>query len=122
MELENSWKLGPDMKANHRSDPRQLLAEYEFALVNLRADHDTVIDRLENVMRNARLVMGRVSRWNDKSDQVARWMGVALLRAQEGFRRIRGHKEPGALATALERAGAADLSMHSAVAEMEKAA
>jgi len=67
-------------------------------------------------------VVGRVSRWNDKTDQVARWMGVALLRAQEGFRRIRGHKELGVLATALERAGAADLSMHSAVAEMEKVA
>jgi len=79
-------------------------------------------NNIENVMRNARLVVGRVSRWNDKTDQVARWMGVALLRAQEGFRRIRGHKELGALATALERAGAADLSMHSAVAEMEKVA
>ena len=49
-------------------------------------------------------------------------MGVALLRAQEGFRRIRGHKELGALATALERAGSADLSLISAVAEMGKVA
>lgn len=79
-------------------------------------------NHIENVMRNARQVVGRVSRWNDKTDQVARWMGVALLRAQEGFRRVRGHKELGALATALERAGSADLSMHSAVAEMGKAA
>ena len=79
-------------------------------------------NNIENVMRNARQVVGRVSKWNDKTDQVARWMGVALLRAQEGFRRIRGHKEVGALATALERAGSADLSLHSAVAEMGKAA
>ena len=79
-------------------------------------------NNIENVMRNARQVVGRVSKWNDKTDQVARWMGVALLRAQEGFRRIRGHKEVGALATALERAGSADLSMHSEVAEMGKAA
>ena len=79
-------------------------------------------NHIENVMRNARQVVGRVSRWNDKTDQVARWMGVALLRAQEGFRRVRGHKELGALATALERAGSADLSLHSAVAEMGKAA
>jgi len=50
-------------------------------------------NNIENVMRNARLVVGRVSRWNDKTDQVARWMGVALLKAQEGFRRVRGHKE-----------------------------
>jgi len=79
-------------------------------------------NNIENVMRNARQVVGRVSKWNDKTDQVARWMGVALLRAQEGFRRIRGHKELGALATALERAGSADLSRHSAVAEMKKVA
>ena len=79
-------------------------------------------NNIENVMRNARQVVGRVSKWNDKTDQVARWMGVALLRAQEGFRRIRGHKEVGALATALERAGCADLSMHSEVAEIGKAA
>jgi hypothetical protein len=35
-------------------------------------------------------------------------MGVALLRAQEGFRRVRGHKELGQLATALGRDGGAD--------------
>ena len=79
-------------------------------------------NHIENVMRNARQVVGRVSRWNDKTDQVARWMGVALLRAQEGFRRVRGHKELGALATALERVGSADLSHPSAVAGMEKVA
>jgi hypothetical protein len=79
-------------------------------------------NHIENVMRNARQVVGRVSRWNDKTDQVARWMGVALLRAQEGFNRVRGHKELGTLATALERASSADLSLHSAVAEIEKAA
>jgi len=79
-------------------------------------------NHIENVMRNARQVVGRVSRWNDKTDQVARWMGVALLRAQEGFRRVRGHKELGALATRLERAGSADLSHPSAVAGMEKVA
>jgi len=35
--------------------------------------------------------------------EVTRWMGVALLRAQEGFRRVRGHKELGDLAAALVR-------------------
>jgi len=55
-------------------------------------------NHLENVMRNARLVVGRVARWQDQTDQVARWMGVALLKAQEGFHRVRGHQELGALA------------------------
>ena len=61
-------------------------------------------NHIENVMRNARGVVGKVCRWNDGTDQLSRWMGVALLRAQEGFRRVRGHKELGDLAAALGRA------------------
>ena len=60
---------------------------------------------IENVMRNSRGTLGKVCRWNRQTDQLPRWMGVALLRAQEGFRRVRGHKELGDLAAALERAG-----------------
>jgi hypothetical protein len=58
----------------------------------------------------------KVSRWNDQTDQVARWMGVALLRAQEGFRRVRGHKELGDLAAALGRSGGAPSSLRSSPA------
>ena len=42
-------------------------------------------NHIENVMRNARGVVGRFCRWNDQTDQLTRRMGVALLRAQEGF-------------------------------------
>jgi glycosyltransferase involved in cell wall biosynthesis len=52
-------------------------------------------DHIENVMRNTRGVIGKVCRWHPKTDQLARWMGVALLRAHEGFRRVRGQKEMG---------------------------
>jgi len=51
-------------------------------------------NHIENVMCNTRGMIGKVSRWNVKTDQLIRWMGVALLRrAQEGFRRVRRHKE-----------------------------
>jgi hypothetical protein len=50
-------------------------------------------NHIENVMRIMRGMIGKVSRWNVKTDQLTRWMGVALRRAQEGFRRVRGHKE-----------------------------
>jgi transposase-like protein len=73
-------------------------------------------NHIENVMRNARGLIGKVSRWNPKTDHLARWMGVALLRAQEGFRRVRGHKELGALAAALGRAGSAASSLRSSAA------
>ncbi|HBE23931.1 MAG TPA: IS256 family transposase [Verrucomicrobiales bacterium] len=71
-------------------------------------------NHIENVMRNSRGVIGKVSRWNAQTDQLTRWMGVALLRAQEGFRRVRGHKEMGALAAALGRSGSVALSLRSA--------
>jgi hypothetical protein len=58
-------------------------------------------NHIENVMRNTRGTLGKVCRWNQQTDQLTRWMGLALLRAQEGFRRVRGHKELGDLAAAL---------------------
>ena len=73
-------------------------------------------NHIENVMRNSRGTIGKVCRWNTKTDQLTRWMGVALLRAQEGFRRVRGHKELGALAAALERVGSAASSLRSSSA------
>jgi hypothetical protein len=55
-------------------------------------------------MRDSRGVIGKVCRWNAKTDQLTRWMGVAPLRAQEDFRRVREHKELVALAAALQPA------------------
>ena len=60
-------------------------------------------NHIENVMGNARGTIGRVCRWHDETNQLARWMGVALLRAQSGFRRVRGHKELPHLVAALAR-------------------
>jgi hypothetical protein len=75
-------------------------------------------NNIENVMRNTRGTIGRVCRWNPKTDQLSRWMGVALLRAQEGFRRIHGHKEMGKLATALGGlAGGSGFSYHMSISQ-----
>lgn len=54
-------------------------------------------NHIENVIRNTRGMIGRVCRWQAHNDQLERWMGVALLRAQSGFRRVRGRRELGAL-------------------------
>ena len=64
-------------------------------------------NHIENVMRNSSGMIDKVCRWNPKTDQLTRWMRVALLRAQEAFRWVRGHKELVALAAALGRAGSA---------------
>ena len=60
-------------------------------------------NNIENVMGNARGTIGRVCRWRDETNQVARWMGVALMRAQSGFRRVRGHAQLDQLSAALAR-------------------
>ncbi len=73
-------------------------------------------NHIENVMRNTRGTLGKVCRWNQQTDQLTRWMGVALLWAQEGFRRVRGHKELGDLAAALGSAGSAASSLRSSSA------
>ena len=60
-------------------------------------------NHIENVMGNARGTIGRICRWHDETNQVSRWMGVALLRAQSGFWRVRGHAQLGELCAALKR-------------------
>ncbi|MEI8123234.1 MAG: transposase [bacterium] len=63
-------------------------------------------NHIENVIRNTRGVIGKVCRWQAHSDQLERWMGVALLRAQSGFRRVRGYGQMGELVAALGQAQA----------------
>jgi hypothetical protein len=77
-------------------------------------------NHIENVMRNSQSMIGKVCRWNAKTNQLARWMGVALLRSQEGFRRVRGHNELGRLAAALERPGSAASSLRSSSAPPDR--
>jgi putative transposase len=46
---------------------------------------------IENVILNYRRQTARVNRWRLKGDQVARWSASALLWAEQGFYKIRGH-------------------------------
>ena len=56
---------------------------------------------IENVMRNYRRHTDRVTKWNGKEDQVDRWSATALLQAEEGFRKIRHHRDLPKLIAAL---------------------
>lgn len=61
---------------------------------------------IENLIGTLRHVSRNVKRWRS-GDMRQRWLGLGLLRAAEGFRRIKHHAELGALVTALAaRAGA----------------
>jgi len=53
---------------------------------------------IENVMLNFRRHTDRVTKWDAKTNQADRWAASALLLAEEGFRRIRNHRDlPGLL-------------------------
>jgi putative transposase len=55
---------------------------------------------IENLIGTVRHVTRNIKRWRD-GDMRRRWIGLGLLRAAEGFRRIKCHGDLPALATAL---------------------
>ena len=58
---------------------------------------------IENSIRNVRGTIGRVTRWREETDQAVRWMGLAMTRAEKGFRKLAGYRELPQLAEALKR-------------------
>ena len=48
---------------------------------------------IENSFLNTRRKLGRVTRFRAETDQASRWLSYALLEAEKGFRRIRGHAD-----------------------------
>jgi len=56
---------------------------------------------IENVILNFRRHTDRVTKWDPKTDQVERWTSSALLLAEEGFRKIRHHRDLPRLLAAL---------------------
>jgi putative transposase len=60
---------------------------------------------IENVMGTVRRLTRNIKRWRYGA-MIRRWVGLALGRAAAGFRRIKGHRDLGTLATALRKAAA----------------
>jgi len=56
---------------------------------------------IENVMRNYRNQTAKVTRWQTATNQISRWSATALLRVEEGFRRIKGYADLPKLLVAL---------------------
>lgn len=48
---------------------------------------------IENVFKNLRRHIGRVSRWRENTDQADRWLTSGFILASQGFHRIKGHKK-----------------------------
>jgi putative transposase len=62
---------------------------------------------IENLIGTLRHVTRNIKRWRD-GDMRRRWIGLGLLRAAEGFRRIKRHGELSTLVTALAAATASE--------------
>jgi transposase-like protein len=60
---------------------------------------------IENVMGTVRRLTRNIKRWRDGA-MIRRWVGLTLGRAATRFRRIKGHRDLGTLATALRKAAA----------------
>ena len=62
---------------------------------------------IENLIGTLRHVTRNIKRWRD-GEMRRRWIGLGLLRAAEGFRRIKRHGELSTLVTALAAATASE--------------
>ena len=62
---------------------------------------------IENLIGTLRHVARNVKRWRDGT-MIRRWIGLGVLRAATRFRRIKGHDDLAALATALRPAAAGE--------------
>jgi transposase-like protein len=60
-------------------------------------------NHIENLMLNLKRHLGRVKRWRQETDMVARWVASGLSIASGGFRRIPNHADLPALIDALNR-------------------
>ncbi len=58
---------------------------------------------IENVMRNWRKSTHHIKRWRlVKSDMISRWSAAGLMKAESGFRRVKGHEKLDELCEALK--------------------
>ena len=58
---------------------------------------------IENSIRNMRGKLGRVTRWREETDMPRRWMAMALMQTEKGFRKLAGYRDLPWLAQALAR-------------------
>jgi putative transposase len=69
---------------------------------------------IENVFKNLRRHIGRVSRWRENTDQADRWLASGFILASQGFHRIKGHKKLPQLIEALELKARTNLNREAA--------
>jgi transposase-like protein len=95
--------------ADKNAQARQSFAEADqelLSLFRLEVSNELSVSLLstnciENVFKNLRRHIGRVSRWRENTDQADRWLASGLMLASKGFHRIKGHRKLQELVEAL---------------------
>jgi len=90
--FQSLHEAGEDLLALHRLEVPSTL---HVSLLSTNA--------IENSFLNTRRKLGRVTRFRQETDQASRWLSYALLQAEKGFHRIRGHGTLPSLIAALQR-------------------
>lgn len=84
----------------------ELLSFFELDVPNTLNIPLLSTNAIENVFRNLRRHLGRVSRWRSSTHQADLWVASGLAMAEEGFRKIRGYREMPELIKSLEKSAA----------------
>jgi transposase-like protein len=95
-------RLSPAAAASLREGMEETLTVIKLGVPELLRRTLATTNPVESALSVAVKVTGRVKRWRDGNMRL-RWCTAGLLRAEERFRRIKGHKQLPLLVAALER-------------------
>jgi transposase-like protein len=90
----------PDAAASVHEGLEEMLTVLKLGLPPTLRRLFATTNCIENMVATLRHVARNVKRWRS-GDMIRRWMGLGLVRAATGFRRIKGHRELSTLATVL---------------------
>ncbi len=95
-------RVSPAAAASLREGLEETLTVVKLGLPELLRRTLATTNPVESALSVVAKVTGRVKRWRD-GNMRERWCTAGLLRAEERFRRIKGHKQLHLLVAALER-------------------
>lgn len=94
-------RINPDAASSLREGMEQTLTVIRLGVRELLRKTLSSTNPIESAFDTCRKVTGRVKRWRE-GDMRKRWCVAGLMRAEAGFRRVRGFKEIPALISALD--------------------
>ena len=106
LELTARWldRINPDAAASLREGMEETLTVLRLKVPELLRKTLATTNPIESAFDVCRTVTRRVKRWRE-GDMRHRWCVAGLLKAEERFRRVKGHKEIPALLRSLDSLG-----------------